>query len=430
VVPLEEFKSRLFEYQGDAVTNAQVQTPVSRLRVSGLPIPSRSYMLDVPPGAVDIVDFDTRAREFNEATAHLERVGDEEISALLEEGTRLHHLWRYDPAAAVRGHPRLSGLFDSYRGRHRRFGTRLVRSLLRAGEGDQAEDILDQYFERYPGHEALRGLEVELRRTSSRQVAIRVGDGAALFPGPAARSPALAEVRERLAATNTLPFAQLALGAQNFDRRYIVGRVALNFQETPILAEAVSPGGAAPNTAVALARLGQRVTVAGIVADDHEGTVIRESLLEEGVDLSPFQTVLEALFRWRAARVDRPLVVVVKRPRHAEGQLEPSTEGYEMITIAVGRRSVEELVSARVPASSGVGIIDNIGQGDAIAAAVHLGLLRGGPLDECANLASVLANEVASEIGTRAGLPYRSTIRPAWAKYFPLVDLPPWVPTG
>jgi sugar/nucleoside kinase (ribokinase family) len=331
----------------------------------------------------------------------------------------------------------------------------------------------------------------------------------------------------------------------------------------------VSPGGAAPNTAVALARLGQRVTVAGIVADDHEGTVIRESLLEEGVDLSPlvtvragsdartgrtlivvdqggvrltgldagvnelladvlrrdpdargrlveaarrsrivnltsfsggkerelqrdlldelredvlvgfdpgglyaplgldglapftlrcdvlyayetrlrlmiksssagvsigdhpsFQTVLEALFRWRAARVDRPLVVVVKRPRHAEGQLEPSTEGYEMITIAVGRRSVEELVSARVPASSGVGIIDNIGQGDAIAAAVHLGLLRGGPLDECANLASVLANEVAAEIGTRAGLPYRSTIRPAWAKYFPLVDLPPWVPTG
>jgi hypothetical protein len=166
----------------------------------------------VPPGAVDIVDFDTRAREFNEATAHLERVGDEEISALLEEGTRLHHLWRYDPAAAVRGHPRLSGLFDSYRGRHRRFGTRLVRSLLRAGEGDQAEDILDQYFERYPGHEALRGLEVELRRTSSRHVAIRVGDGAALFPGPAARSPALAEVRERLAATNTLPFAQLALG--------------------------------------------------------------------------------------------------------------------------------------------------------------------------------------------------------------------------
>jgi sugar/nucleoside kinase (ribokinase family) len=118
--------------------------------------------------------------------------------------------------------------------------------------------------------------------------------------------------------------------------------------------------------------------------------------------------------------------VVVKRKRQRQG--DASSDGYDMITIAVGRRSVEDLVSAHARASLEPLVADITGQGEAIAAGVHLGLLSGAPLDECADLAFVLANEANSEMGARSGLPRRSTIADAWGTYFPHMDLPAWVP--
>jgi hypothetical protein len=119
---------------------------------------------------------------------------------------------------------------------------------------------------------------------------------------------------------------------------------------------------------------------------------------------------------------------VVKRERQRLD--EPSDESYDMITIAVGRRTVQDLVSAHARASVGPLVADITGQGEAIAAGIHLGLLSGAPLDECADVAFVFANEANSEIGARAGLPRRSTVAAAWAKYFPGMDLPVWVPSG
>lgn len=56
-LPLEAFKSQLYDYDAVNVTTAQIQTPISRLRHAGLPIALRSYLLDVAPSDVDVVDL-------------------------------------------------------------------------------------------------------------------------------------------------------------------------------------------------------------------------------------------------------------------------------------------------------------------------------------------------------------------------------------
>ena len=71
--------------------------------------------------------------------------------------------------------------------------------------------------------------------------------------------------------------------------------------------ELPAPGGTTTNTAVALARLGARVSVATAVGDDGEGEAIREALAAEGVDT-----------RWVTARIgqrtDRATIVVSEDP--------------------------------------------------------------------------------------------------------------------
>ena len=47
-----------------------------------------------------------------------------------------------------------------------------------------------------------------------------------------------------------------------------------------------SPGGTTANTAVALARLGEQVTLRAVVGDDPEGEILREGLAREGIDVA------------------------------------------------------------------------------------------------------------------------------------------------
>lgn len=562
-VALETFKTQLYDCDPADVTTAQIQTPISRLRLAGLPIPPRSYMLDVAPSDVDIVDFDTRAKRFIDSARDPERVIDDALDGLLEEGLELHQLWQDDPYPAAGNHPRLYALFEPHRRRNRRFGEVFVRLLLRAGEGDRAGDILYEYVDRYGTDETFEDLELKVRTPSRPQAAGTPLDEVVLIPGPVVEGAALAELRERLAATTGAVFAEVAIGAHNLDRIYNVDRVAVDHEARIGGVPVEAPGGSAANTAFALACFGHRVAVAGIVADDRYGALLRQNFEQEEVDCSnllvvprselagtghtliftdsqggrstfveagvnlqyaralrddrrsrenlsaavrrarlvnlsaftsdaerqlqedmlseladdvilsfdpgalyahlgldrltsfirrcdvlyvyegrlrelltnssaetsqgeySFRGSVEALFRWRAARVERPLVVVVKRERQLG---ESSTEGYDMITIAVGRSSVEAFVSAHARGSLTPFVSDITGQGDGIAAGVHLGLLGGAPLDECADLAFVFANETNSEIGARSGLPRRSTVAAAWAKYFPGTDLPVWVP--
>jgi sugar/nucleoside kinase (ribokinase family) len=566
VLPLETFKTQLYDLDPADVTTAQIQTPISRLRLAGLPIPPRSYMLDIAPSDIDVVDFDTRAKRYIDRCVYPERVAESDIGTLMNEGLELHQIWQHDPAAAIGNQPRLYALFESHRRRNRRFGEVFVRLLLRASERDRAGDVLFDYVDRYGTDEIFEDLELQVRTPASRTPGMRdtPADGVVLFPGPVAEGAALAELRDRAAASTAMAFAQVAITAHNLDRIYAVDTIAIDHEARVGGVPVETAGGAAANTAFALSRLGHRVAVTGIVADDRYGALLRQSLDQEQIDctnllvvpgsldartghalifadpygrrsvfvesgvndwlaqalrddkaarerlievarnarlvnlssftgdaerhlqedvlqelpdevvvgfdpgtfyshlgldrLAPFivrcdvlniyearlrqlvanssahtgpgeysfRGTLEALFRWRATRVDRPLVVIVKRERQRAG--EAATEGYDMITIAVGRNSVQDLVSAHARGSLEALVADITGQGEAIPAAVHLGLLSGAPLDECADLAFVFANEVNSEIGARAGLPRRSTVAASWAKYFPGSDLPVWVP--
>jgi sugar/nucleoside kinase (ribokinase family) len=568
-IPLETFKTQLYDCDPADVTTAQIQTPISRLRNAGLPIPQRSYLLDVAPSDVDVVDFDTRAKWFIDRAVHPDRIPDPDLEALVTEGFDLHQIWQHDPAAAVGNQARLFALFESHRRRNRRFGEVFIRLLLRAGERDRATDILYEYVDRYGTDEIFEDLELQARALLARPphepaAADTPPEGVVVFPGPVAEGAALGELRDRLAASTGLALAQVAVTAHNLDRIYAVDHLAVDHEARIGGVPVEAAGGAAANTACALARMGHRVSVAGIVADDRHGAVLRQGLDEEGADLAnlrvvpasadartgralifadpygrrqvfveagvnerlaqelrddrvardrlleaarnarsvnfssftgdperrlqedllgevpeaamvgfdpgvfyahlgldrlapfikrcdvlniyetrlrqlvanssadtgpgeySFRATVEALFRWRALRVDRPLVVVVKREPRRTG--DGGSEGYDMVTIAVGRGSVQDLVSAHARGSPQRLVADITGQGEAIAAAVHMGLLSGAPLDECADLAFVMANEVNTEIGARAGLPRRSTIEAAWLKYFPGGDLPVWVP--
>jgi sugar/nucleoside kinase (ribokinase family) len=559
---LETFKTQLYDCDPSDVTTGQIQTPISRLRLLGLPIPPRQYLLDVAPSDVDVVDFNHRAKRFVDRCVHPDRLVDNEIGPLMEEGYDLHQLWQDDPAAAVGNQPRLFALFESHRRRNRRFGEVFVRLLLRAGDHDRAGDTLYEYVDRYGTDEIFQDLELKIRAVSRTALHDTPAAGILLLPGPAREMAALGELRERAAASSHMAFAQVALSAHNLDRIRLADHVSLG-QEIRIGGPVEAAGGAAANTAVALARFGHRVAVAGMIAEDRYGALLRQSLDQDQVDCSnlivvqrsaeggtgcslifsdsygtrleavepgvneryahalrenesarallaetvrqarllnlssftgdaerrleedllretsdetlvtfdpgtfyarlgldrlvafilrcdvlyvyearlrqllanssaemgpgeySFRGTLEALFRWRAMRVDRPLMVVVNREWHYHA--EASGEDHDMITIAVGRGSVQDLVSARARRSPDALLVDITGQGQAVAAGIHLGLLSGAPLHECADLAFVLANEANTEIGSRAGLPQRSTIGDAWAKYFPNMDLPEWV---
>lgn len=564
-VPLSTFKTKLYDCDPAEVTTSQIQTPISRLRLAGLPIPARQYLLDVAPSDVDVVDFDHRAKLFIDRCVHPDRLDQADLEPLIDEGYDLHQLWQDDPAAAVADQPHLYGLFERHRRRNRRFGEVFVRLLLRADDHHRASDILYEYVDRYGTDEIFQDLELTIR-TLQRPPDRNGVDRVPLLPGPLGEGAALTELRDRAAASLPLTFAQLAVSAHNLDRIYAVDHVAINHEirvtrGVPIEAA----GGAGANTAFALARLGYQVAVAGIIADDRYGALLRQSLDQENVHsedlllqvpgsldartgsslifsdgdgrrvefvepgvnerfaqalrdnkaarerlvemarqsrllnlssftgdaerrlqedlleevpeetvvtfdpgtfyahlgldrLTPFilrcdvltifegrlrqllanssaemgsgaysfRGALEALVRWRATRVDRPLVVVVRR--EIQPDTEAHTEGDDRITIAVGRRSVQDLVSAPASAVLEPFVVDITGEGQAISAAIHLGLLSGAPLDECADLAFVFASEANSEIGARAGLPRLSTIADTWAKYFPGVDLPDWVP--
>jgi ribokinase len=590
---LDAFKSQLYDCDPALVSNGAIQTPIARLRQAGLPIPRRRYLLDIAPIEVDIVDVDTRSRQFIEQAAGSERATDEELAELVGTGLDLHGLWAQDPSAAVGNNTHLSSLFDPYRKRHRRFGTTLVRLLLRGGDLARAYDVLEQYVDLYGADDDWERLERQLRDHDNGGVGVlsapapthngngsSLGNGHGLGAAPgemrlaggwgSAQGAAFTEIKERLASSAAKPFAHLAVTAHNLDRIYHVDNVAVD-HETRIDAPVVAAGGTGANTAFALARLGMPVAVAGIVARDRDGAVLCQSLGQEQVDSSqllqvstgsgartgyaiifsdrrgrrsiyvhagineqlakvlgeseggvrqlietgtssrlvhftsftghaervlqeqilaelpddvivsfdpgalyaplgldrlapfilradvlhvyerqlremianssaepaahqrdhPFRADLEGLFQWRAARGDnRPLMVLLKRHRNPSVRSESRAQGLDFVTLAVGRTSVEDLVSTQARGSLLGGVQDSTGAGDAMAAGVQFGLLNGASAAECADLAFLLAMEVTSEVGTRSGLPRRSALAAAWARYFPGAAIPPWIATA
>jgi ribokinase len=75
------------------------------------------------------------------------------------------------------------------------------------------------------------------------------------------------------------------VGLASWDRLLVVDRLAGPGEYAIVVREASLPGGTTTNTAVALARLGAAVAIAGLVGEDEAGERMRDALVAEGVDV-------------------------------------------------------------------------------------------------------------------------------------------------
>ena len=133
---------------------------------------------------------------------------------------------------------------------------------------------------------------------------------------------------------------------------------------------------------------------------------------------------LKRLYAWKRMKgYGQPLVTLVKRYRSSVSQ----EVDREYLTIASGRLDVEEIVGtqARIVLGSRLPVRDSTGAGDGMAAALHLCLLRGASLRECADLSFLLATMVSGQVGARAGQPSQEGLRGAWGELFCGVPEPP-----
>ena len=76
------------------------------------------------------------------------------------------------------------------------------------------------------------------------------------------------------------------VGLSSWDRLIAVPEYPAVGEQVDVLEEVSAPGGTTTNTAVALARLGARVSIATAIGDDERGALVRRSLENEGVETS------------------------------------------------------------------------------------------------------------------------------------------------
>ncbi len=78
----------------------------------------------------------------------------------------------------------------------------------------------------------------------------------------------------------------IGLGALNYDKLYVVTKIAKAGEEVGIKEVRESPGGSAANTIFGLARVGAKTGFIGAVGTDEEGAVILRDLANEDVDIN------------------------------------------------------------------------------------------------------------------------------------------------
>ncbi|RJS73484.1 MAG: carbohydrate kinase family protein [Candidatus Syntrophoarchaeum sp. WYZ-LMO15] len=78
----------------------------------------------------------------------------------------------------------------------------------------------------------------------------------------------------------------IGLGALNYDRLYLVERIAKPGEEIGIIDRKESSGGSAANTIVGLSRLGLECGFVGCVGEDAEGEKILQDFLDDHVDVT------------------------------------------------------------------------------------------------------------------------------------------------
>jgi len=278
-VPLRELVLAIHGTTEVVLYKRSVESLVSRLRSSlrtnhgDDPVvpPARGgfYTLSIPEENIDALRF------LHQAEHLLNRwhtVPSEERQASAD---RAISEWRGNPSRIYGGtSPTAPDLFRRFTAVLAELGDRYCRLLLQEQRFDQARRELSRLVELLPGHAPFRQLQEE---TAGRRI------GAAPLPRVADATSAMAELRDRIVASRTLPLDAVTLSAHNLDRIYLVERVAPD-HEVKIDTAVEEAGGSGANTIAALGRLTCSVAAAGIVADDGEGQMLLDSLSTSGVD--------------------------------------------------------------------------------------------------------------------------------------------------
>lgn len=166
-LPPDTFKMALYDVDPAFVSNSAIQTPISRLRKAGLPIPVGRYVLEVEPSDVDIVDVAQRAGDFIDAVSNSTHLDQDEAVELVHDGNELHGLWQHDPAHAVGHDPVLSELFEPHRRRRRRFVMAFVRLLGAVGDSGRALETLAEYVDSNGDDAQSRAIRASLLEASA-----------------------------------------------------------------------------------------------------------------------------------------------------------------------------------------------------------------------------------------------------------------------
>lgn len=283
-VPLQELVHAVYGSPDTVLYKRSIESVVSRLRATLRTIdPAASdvlpaarggfYVPNLAPDAVDALRFLSVAEHLLNHWAALppgeRRRGA--VQALSE--------WRDDPVRIHSGLCPAATVFRRFTGSLAELGYRYIHQLLDEQDHDLARRELSRLTLLLPDNASLLQLAEEVAHVGSR----RADAAPARAPLGTAGGTAVQGLASHLASTASRRWDAVTVTAHNFDRIYLVDRVAPD-HEVSIDVPFEVPGGSGANTIAALGRLGCAVAAAGIVAGDDEGYRLLESLAAVGVD--------------------------------------------------------------------------------------------------------------------------------------------------
>lgn len=133
-----------------------LQNAMSRLRLpenNNLPIPRRTYKLDIDPLRIDILDYNTRATRLIDQAQDPSRLTADAVQDQLDKIEELDHLWSHDPAAHFADQPRVAKLFSVFQRRRRRLLEKRTILLARSGRAADAAAELESLEAEFPDHD-------------------------------------------------------------------------------------------------------------------------------------------------------------------------------------------------------------------------------------------------------------------------------------
>ena len=107
-----------------------------------------------------------------------------------------------------------------------------------------------------------------------------------------------------ISAPGTRPFDVVGFGLNSIDLLTVVAEFPVSNSKQRLQRVARMPGGQTATALVTCARLGWRARYIGSFGDDEFGTISRESLIDEGVDISAARTVAGATNQFAVVVVD------------------------------------------------------------------------------------------------------------------------------